>query len=177
VPPDRAQLKTNYDATPTEDLVALYDSKALTDVAYDALEEVLSGRGFTFDLRGDGGAAKSLFERFDGFMGAHWRGERSLASAFWLVGLVGTGLIMAATIASDMVFVLFLPVPWFLQTVLVMGIFGAPLTAYLVFAWVSIWRCVWNTPWPVFGYIARFIVVISALRYADLFAVQFQQPG
>ncbi|HKK06409.1 MAG TPA: hypothetical protein VKA50_11230 [Gammaproteobacteria bacterium] len=93
-------------------------------------------------------------------------GERSLASAFWLVGVVGVGVVVGVTVAADLFAVTVLPTALVLRIVLVAGMFGAHLTAYLVFAWVAIWRCAWNTDWKGFGYVARFLVVTHVLRFA-----------
>jgi hypothetical protein len=79
---------------------------------------------------------------------AHWQGKASLASAFWLLGTLGFWILYGTLLLTKGYVPVLMPLAW------------AMMVAFLLFAWVSIWRCWRNTRWPAFGYAARVMVVV-----------------
>jgi len=77
---------------------------------------------------------------------AHWHGQAGLASAFWLIGILGL--------------VVFYPLYILLRSGPLGWLFLLLSAAYTIFAFVSIWRCAWNTSWKVWGYMARTCIVL-----------------
>lgn len=147
---DKSALVQNYSAKSDEELLALHAAGALTETAYEVLEAELTHRGLAIPKRPETPAAppgrpQSLI--------AHWEGKASLASAYWLVGVLGSAVFSvffklaahpaAHSIAGLLIFIAYCP--------------------YAIFALVSIWRCAWNSSWRVWGYIARALVVVNGL--------------
>jgi hypothetical protein len=97
-------------------------------------------------------------------LAAHWQGKASLASAFWLVGKTGFLLMVGVLILIRMLIPMLVPV-------------GAGLmVAFLIFAWVSIWRCWRNTQTPLWGYLARMLVAVYVL-YAVMLTFEVITEG
>ncbi|GAA6136091.1 hypothetical protein NBRC116188_28810 [Oceaniserpentilla sp. 4NH20-0058] len=90
------------------------------------------------------------------------RGEESLATAFWLVGLayilVAVGLV-ALGILSQSIFFLILCFVCIL--------------AFFIFYQVSIWKCANNTSWIGWTNLARTIVILRALVFPISFFIKF----
>jgi len=125
----------------------------LTDVAYDALESEMRARGMPISSRVDGEHAARVAEQAfrKQTLKAHWRGEASLASAYWLVGTLGGWIFIGIDAAVEA----------FARQFLVVADFA--LLAFSVFASVSIWRCAKTTSWAGWGRIAKAVVVLNAL--------------
>lgn len=175
---DRERLSDGYRRMPTEELLDLHARGTLTEAAYEVLEGLLGERGTEVPPRPELPEVKPERASVIEFMDQHWRGERSLGSAYWLIGIIGSfavvllwGLMRIVGLAA--VTSAFSAQPD-LRVYYLWGLFGSPVTVYFMFAWVAIWRCAWNSPWPAFGYIARFIVIISVLRYVSLLAIQLR---
>ena len=98
-------------------------------------------------------------------LAAHWRGQASLASAYWLVGTLGFWLVYALALGAYRL------VPSLAPVAIV------AVLAVLVFAWVSIWRCWRNTSWPNWGYIARASVIIYAILVAAVLFTMLSRAG
>jgi hypothetical protein len=148
-----SDLRLTYSAKSDEELLSLHARGSLTEVAFEALESELRRRGLTVPTRPNPGseadAAMAAYERMT--LAAHWKGRASLASAYWLVGVIGFWVVYGALflIAGNIRFL--------------MPVATVAFIAYLVFAWVSIWRCAWNSSWWGWGYVARAQVVVFAL--------------
>lgn len=149
---DRNELAQNYRNKPTEQLLELYASGTLTEVAYDVLKEELAHRGNPIPERSK---VPAVFKNKPQSLTAHWKGEASLASAYWLIGVLGgmvfslLSIMLASSSAILLVFIAWIP--------------------YSIFALVSIWRCAWNSSWRGWGYLARSVVVVNILYFANLF--------
>ncbi len=98
-----------------------------------------------------------------GFFRAHWRGQQRLLSAFWGVGMLGTVFAVFVTLTVGLVVgsttlgLGHLP-PW-----TPLAVIWVP---YLVFAWVSVWRCAPNADTRLWGYLAQGAVVVYVLAVA-----------
>jgi len=136
----------------------LHSAGTLTDVAYEVLEAEFQGRGVAIPQRPEASATPQ--GRPQSLM-AHWHGQASLASAYWLIGVLGS-------VVFSTLFNLLGSNP------LVLLIFLAWIP-YTVFALVSIWRCAWNTSWKGWGYIARALVILNALYVLAALAGFLQQ--
>ena len=107
---------------------------------------------------------KDKKELFLEFCRSHWEGRRELLSALGLIGLVGSFVVVIA--ALIVAFILPDLLPWVSSGFyLFFGIFLIITTPYMVFAWVSIWRCAPNTDWHGWTVAARAIVVIWIFLY------------
>jgi hypothetical protein len=140
------ELAQKYATKSDDELLDLHSAGTLTGVAYEVLEAELKGRGVPIPQRHEASAGKQGRPRS---LAAHWHGQASLASAYWLFGVLGGSV--------------FLVLFWLVgSNPLVLVIFLAWIP-YTVFALVSIWRCAWNTSWKGWGYIARVIVILNVL--------------
>jgi hypothetical protein len=153
-----SETAVRYAPKSNDELLSLHKSGALTDVGYERLESEMTRRAMTIPARSATGeallAAEETFRRQT--LLAHWRGEARLASAYWLVGVVGGWLIGGIVVGTAALAPRFL-----LLTV-------ALLLIFVVFASVSIWRCAKNTSWIAWGYVARGIVVLNAVGFLFL---------
>ena len=146
-------LQHTYSGKSTEELLSLHTRGTLTETAYEVLEAELSRRSVAVPPRAglekELAAAKESYRRMR--LSAHWKGEAPLASAYWLIGVLGFWVAYGVfLLASHLSRVLS-------AAALVL------LLAVMVFAWVSIWRCWNNSSWRGWGYIARAIVVIDVI--------------
>ena len=151
---DTKELAIIFAELTDEELLRRYNSGSLTDNAYNILEKELTQRGLSIPPRKEEPEeAKDSTHS----LRAYWEGRASLASAFGLVGIIGSfviGLVVALVIS-------------FAETqgwAILYRIADILNFVYLVFVSVSIWRCAWNTSWKVWGYIARSIVIINVIR-------------
>jgi len=151
--PTPQALAETYAGMSEEELRSLHARGTLTALAYEVLERQLRSRGIAVPERPDAGLieAQARREHARTTLRGHWRGEAPLASAYWLVGTLGFWVVYGAVILTRMLLPVLMPVAW------------AVMVAFLVFAWVSIWRCWRNTRWPVWGYVARAIVVMDVV--------------
>jgi hypothetical protein len=76
---DKKTLADAYAAMSDDELLGLHSSGTLTFPDYYALETEIAGRGLIIPKRPKIHWPRSLK--------AHWKGEASLASAFWGIGL------------------------------------------------------------------------------------------
>ena len=141
---DKDGLAEGYRMKSEEELLDLHAAGTLTDMAYGVLESELAERGVAIPNRPE---PPSVARQWPHSLRAHWEGKASLASAFWLVGVLG-GAVLRVLFhvlgSSELVFsrvAIWLP--------------------YTVFALVSIWRCAWNSKWEGWGQLARVIVVVN----------------
>ena len=125
----------------------------LTDTAYEVLERELHARGVAIPERPSPALVEEQARREheNTTLAAHWQGKASLASAYWLVGKVGFLLMVGVLTLTRMLIPALLPVT------------AALSVAFLIFAWVSIWRCWRNTRTPLWGYVARMVVAVYVL--------------
>ncbi len=146
-------LAETYAGKSDEELSSLHRRGTLTAVAYEVLECELQSRGIDVSARPDSAqveeTARRAHERTT--LAGHWQGKAPLASAYWLVGTLGFWVVYGAALLTKTFVPMLMPLAW------------AAMVAFLVFAWVSIWRCAPNARWRVWGYIARFIVVLDAI--------------
>lgn len=151
-------LAQRYAAKSNEELLALHGAGTLTAVAYDALESEMRGRGMLIPPRVEAEdvtrVAEQEFQKQT--LRAHWRGEASLASAYWLVGTLGGWMLISINAVVEV----------YARQFLVFA--DLALLAFCVFASVSIWRCGRNTSWAGWGVLARIVVVLNALFVAAL---------
>ena len=149
-PTDLAQA---YSGKTDEELSSLHGQGTLTNTAYDVLETELRRRGLAIPQRPAPDlqvrAAAASYERAS-LMG-HWRGKAPLASAYWLVGKLGSGIFYGIALLTRQFVPILTPVA------------GLAMLVFLVFAWVAIWRCWKNTTWPIWGYFARAEVIFYAV--------------
>ena len=143
---DKNELAQNYAIKSDDELLDLHSSGNITDLAYEILEAELQDRGVGIPQR----LAPKPLPGEPNLLKLHWDGKARLASAYWIIGVVGSllflGLANIAGSSSARFFVLLAWIP------------------YAIFAYVSIWRCAWNTRWKGWGYIARAVVILGVFR-------------
>jgi hypothetical protein len=151
--PTPQELAETYASKSEEDLQSLHALGTLTDTAYEVLERELRSRGVDVPERLSPALVEEQARREyeNTTLAAHWQGKASLASAFWLVGKVGFWLMFGVLVLTRMLAPALMPVATGL------------MIAFLIFAWVSIWRCWRNTRVPLWGYLARMFVVACVL--------------
>ena len=143
---DTNELAQNYATKSDDELLNLHSAGTLTDVAYEVIEAELESRGVAIPQRPEATAAPQVRPQS---LRAHWNGQASLASAYWLIGVLGGVVfsvlfnLLASSPIALLIFLVWVP--------------------YTVFALVSIWRCAWNTSWKGWGYIARALVLLNVL--------------
>ena len=146
-------LAETYAEKSEEELRSLHARGTLTPLAYEVLERELRSRGIAVPERSDAAQVEDVARREHArtTLVGHWKGKAPLASAYWLIGTLGFWLVYGAVVLTKMFLPALMPLAW------------TAMVAFLVFAWVSIWRCWRNTRWPVWGYVARAIVVMDAV--------------
>ena len=148
------ELKENFATKSDDELLDLHAAGTLTELAYDVLDTELAGRGLTIPARPEAPATPRDRPQS---LRAHWEGKASLASAYWLIGVVGGivfGVLFNLLASSSAIFLV--AIAWF---------------PYIIFAMVSIWRCAWNANWRGWGYIARTIVVLNGIYFFASFSL------
>jgi hypothetical protein len=161
-----ADLQRTYAGKADDELLQLHARGTLTDTAYEALEAELVKRNLAVPPR----PAQPVEAAAPGYetrvtLAAHWRGQASLASAFWLLAVVGSALLSAMTWLVSRAAPTLLPIA------------ALAVFAFMVFAWVSVWRCWKNTRWPAWGYIARGWVLLQAFPFAVGLVILLVQFG
>lgn len=146
---DKNALAQNYSTKSDDELIDLHAAGTLTETAYELLEAELAHRGVAIPKRPEAPEASGALQGRPQSLRAHWEGKASLASAYWLVGVLGgvVFLFLFNLLASN-------------PAVLLVLIAWLP---YAVFSVVSIWRCAWNSSWRGWGYIARTVVVLNII--------------
>jgi len=164
---DNETLIQNYKERSTDELLELHAAGTLTDMACEILENELRSREIKVPARPDTPRIAQATTA-SSFIKQHWKGERNLGSAFWIIGGVGAFLYVAAVIAIAFLVSDLMPGDKDFRFSVFLGILIVLPVPYLIFSWVSIWRCAWNTRWQGWGYIARFIVVVEIVRFATI---------
>lgn len=147
---DTEELAKSYAELADSELLKMHTSGELTDIAYNILETELTLRGISIPQHKD----KPEVKRRPQSLRAHWKGQASLVSAYWLLWILGGALFYLSLLlliksqASQAIFVSVVFV-WF---------------AYIAFSGVSVWRCAWNSSWKGWGYLARVIVIIGVFN-------------
>ena len=129
-------LANTYSKKSTDELLELHAAGHLTDLAYRVLEAALVERGITPPSRPV--QPKDLRDKDP--IPEYWRGNRSLARAFWLVGVLGgiAALIFKAVVTKPLAVLLG-------DALLANSIVHGLMSGYMFFALVSIWRCAKNS--------------------------------
>lgn len=148
--PTPQELAETYASKSDDELRSLHALGTLTETAYEVLERELRSRSIDVPERPSPAQVEEQARReYDSTtLAAHWQGRASLASAYWLVGTLGLGIMAGLAVLTKMFVPALLPIAALL------------IIAFLIFAWVSIWRCWRNTRTPIWGYVARGMVVI-----------------
>lgn len=151
--PTSEALAQTYASKSDDELHSLHAGGTLTEIAYAALERELQVRGLAVPERPDAGQIEKEVRTENAriTLAGHWKGVAPLASAYWLVGTLGFWVVYGCVVLVK----LFVPI--------LMPVAGIAFAIFLVFAWGSIWRCWQNTRWPIWGYVARGIVVLDAI--------------
>jgi hypothetical protein len=151
--PTPEALAETYAGKSEEELRSLHAMGTLTQVANEALERELQSRGVAVPARPEVAQLEheARKEHARTTLAGHWKGKAPLASAYWLVGTLGFWLVYGAAVLTKKILPILMPVAW------------AVMVAFLIFAWVSIWRCWRNTRWPAWGYVARGMVVMNVV--------------
>jgi len=142
-------LKQRYSERPDSDLLELYSSGTLTDLAYDAIENELIKRDIQIPKRITINEAKQN-PSFAVKLLSYWNGNAPLYRAFWLVYFLGIGLVRLLS-----QFILSLDITPL--TIIAFCIF----VFYLLFSFIAVWRCAWNTKRKMWGYISRVCVLLT----------------
>lgn len=166
---DRESLVKTYRDQEDAELLAFYSSDTLTELAREVLEQELANRGITIpNNSGDSVISSKLsIKPRPQSLKAHWEGKASLASAFWLIGVVGSAIFKIMVYGLESVITT--PESASLHASIKIALGLLYLLSYIlsipyaIFAMVSIWRCSWNSDWKGWGYIARFIVIANAI--------------
>ena len=159
--PTPQELAETYAGKSEDELLSLHALGTLTETAYEVLEGELRSRDISVPERPSAAQVEEQARREyeSTTLAAHWQGRASLASAFWLVGTVGFWLMSGILVLTQML------VPDLRLEV------ASLMIGFLVFAWVSIWRCWRNTQTRLWGYVARLFVVMNVL-FVCLMALQ-----
>ena len=83
----------------------------------------------------------------------HWNGTAELWKAYWLIAVLG-GWVFWTIVLNLINFGILPDLP---------AVFL--LAGYSVYAAVGVWRCAFNVKWRGWAYIARFILIFSALVF------------
>ena len=149
-------LAQTYASKSDDELIELHQAGALTEMAFDVIEAEMRSRQIDVphrpNLQPEEKGGISSYKKLS--LKAHWRGKAPLASAFWLVWIIGgfctLGLLR---IIEGLVPALLLVV--------------SPLfVVYFVFAAVSVWRCAPNARRFIWSFLARLVVALGVVRVA-----------
>lgn len=166
---DRESLVKTYCDKENAELLAFYSSDTLTELAREVLEQELANRGITIPNNlGDLNVSSKLsIKSRPQSLKAHWEGKASLASAFWLIGVVGCAIFKIMVYGLEVIITAPESASLHTSIKITLGLlyfFSYILSIpYVIFAMVSIWHCSWNSDWKGWGYIARFIVIVNAI--------------
>ena len=144
---DRNELAENYANLSDDELLDMHAAGTLTEMANEVLEGELVARGITIPKRSD---ASVVARGRPQSLRAHWQGQASLASAFWILLVIGMNVL------SVLVNLLMIR-----GNQLVIAISYTVWGFYYIFVLVSIWRCAWNTSWKGWGYLARIYAITA----------------
>lgn len=142
------ELAYTYSRKSTDELLELYASGHLTEMAYTVLEADLAGRGVALPSR----PAQPKDLKAEDPILEYWLGKRSLAKTFWIIGVFG-GIIV--------LFFMTIYTMRFGKGLLVQSIVLIPATGYVLFAAGSIWQCANNKGF--WGVAARASIVLIPL--------------
>ena len=151
----RETLERTYSGESDDALLDLHAAGHLVDLAYEVLEEQLTKRGLAVPPRPEAAPeedeAATTIRDF-------WEGKASLQQAYWGVGVFGGLLAFVVVLVVTFGLALITQSEW------VLVVPDAIWIAWATFAFVSIWRCAWNTRHKGWGYAARAMVVVGVLR-------------
>ena len=166
---DRESLVKIYCDKENAELLAFYSSDTLTELAREVLKQELTNRGITIPNHSGDSVVSSKFsiKSRPQSLKAHWEGKASLASAFWLIGVVGSAILKIMVYGLEAIITAPEPASLHTSIKITLGLlyfFSYILSIpYAIFAMVSIWRCSWNSDWKGWRYIARFVVIANAI--------------
>ena len=102
-----------------------------------------------------------LTKKFEQFLLSYWNGEQKLWKAFWIIGIIGR-ILLASFVIFFAILGKSLGLTWsitILSFILVI--------IYILWSFVSIWKCAFNVKNKTWGYAAR--IFISADLIAGIY--------
>ncbi len=163
------KLKSNYENLEDEELARLHQGGGLTDEAYSVIEAEMSNRSISILTR-----PQPIDEQPpQPFFSSHWKGEKPLWSAYWVVGVIGISVLafllgILTNVSANIFSQPDQQPPIAMSTIGLL--IGIVFFAYIIFASVSILRCAKNTKHRILGLLAR-LLVLPQLIIAVLFPV------
>lgn len=157
---DEDTIRSNLEAKESEELVALRNAGTLTDEARVILDQILESRGAEglehTEPPQDRAAPKGRPGPVSYVMD-HFRGNRPLWSAFWIVGVGG---FMVVTFIAMLLMSMRIGRGVSALTLAIGLVQIAVWLGYFTVAPAAIWRCAYNTSRHAWGHLARGFVII-----------------
>jgi hypothetical protein len=153
---DRDSLSKKYRGKTDDDLLNLHSSGDLTEAAYEVIESEMGRRNIPIPQRPE---IDDRYKNTQSVIKNYWYGKARLANAFWLLGVLGG--VFATFIFRVFLNLVVLQIPNFPLRIILLSISFIFLLGFIIFVYVSIWRCAWNTDWKGWGYIARFLIFLK----------------
>lgn len=158
------QLAERYQGMNSDDLLDLHQSGKLSDVAYDVIENELRSRNLTFGERPEEFDGTSSKPPRQPFFASHFRGKRSLASAYWLIGVLGTFVALFLNLLLIVVLV-FVSTSLHIETGRVTEqMVWIPLVVYQLYATICIVNCSKNARSRFWAVVAQVVAILSFLK-------------
>ncbi len=152
----RESLERTYSGKSDDALLDLHAAGDLMDLGYEVLEEQLTKRGLAVPPRPEMAPEE---DEADTTIRDFWEGRAPLRQAYWGVGIFGGFLAFVVIfVVTAGLFVLTG------NTALTLVVSNTIGIAWSTFAFVSVWRCAWNTRYKAWGYVARGTVVVGVLQ-------------
>ncbi|MCP5006696.1 MAG: hypothetical protein GY941_22545 [Planctomycetes bacterium] len=163
------ELRSNYENLEDDELTRLHQGGGLTDEAYSVIETEMSNRSILILTRPHPIDEQSP----QPFFSSHWKGEKPLWSAYWVVGIIGINALafLLGILANVSENIFFQPDQQPSIAASTIGLLiGIVFFAYIIFASVSILRCAKNTKHRILGLLAQ-LLVLPQFIVAILFPV------
>ena len=157
----RTELETTYRDKDNDELLKIHKRGTLVELAYEILEEEMSRRSMEVPDRSETPHISTVHYQS---LRDHWEGRARLVSAFWLLGVLGSLIVIFLGGVFDTFYVNNLQnreTQRNLETAI-----GLVQLTYAIFALVSISRCGLNVNWKGWRNFSRaFVVLYCVLIY------------
>ena len=88
---------------------------------------------------------------------SYWYGEKKLWKAFWLIGMLGRIIVATIIILFSTIFTS-IGLTWSIKILSIIF-----MISYVIWSFVSIWRCAFNVKNKNWGYVARLFITLDVI--------------
>ena len=88
---------------------------------------------------------------------SYWNGKQKLWKAFWLIGILGRIIVATIIILFSTIFTS-IGLTWSIKILSIIF-----MISYVIWSFVSIWRCAFNVKNKNWGYVARLFITLDVI--------------